>query len=97
MRAVSKDIIRLAVLADDGEPAEVEIRVRRDRFGGWETRAVLHEAGGVPPTVLGRVFRSQDRRLTVGKMIAWVRGRYRQARPRAERARKVLPAGGSVV
>jgi hypothetical protein len=36
------------------------------------------------------VFRSRERRLTAGKMVAWVRGRYATARPIAERARKGL-------
>ena len=99
MRVVPKDRIRFAVSAGGVAVAQVEIRVCQDRFGGWQASALLHEQGAPSPAALGRVFRSCDRRLTVGKMVAWVRGRYQYAQPlperRAETPRPVAgdPAG----
>jgi hypothetical protein len=86
VRVVHKDSIRFAV-TDGGAPAQLEIRVRQDRFGGWQASAVLRQHDAAAPAALGRVFRSRDRRLTVGKMVAWVRRRYPHAQPLAERAR----------
>jgi hypothetical protein len=42
------------------------------------------------------VFRSRDRRLVVGKMVAWVRRRYGRAQPLAARQGSASPesAGG---
>ena len=88
MRLIPKDRIRFAVPADSGARAQLEIRVRQDRFGGWEATALLHPPDASSPSALGRVFRSCDRRLTVGKMVAWVRRRYRYAQPLAERRPK---------
>ena len=90
MRVIPKDRIRFAVSHDGGAPAQLEIRVRRNRFGGWEASALLHERGASSPAVLGRVFRARDRRLSVGKMVAWVRRHYVYAEPLAER-RSELP------
>jgi hypothetical protein len=78
-----KDRIRFAV-ADGDTPAELEIRVRQDRFGGWEATALLHQGDGAP-AALGRVFRSRERGLAVGKMVAWARRRYLDAQPVAGR------------
>ena len=80
-----KDRIRFAVAADGERPAELEIRVRPDRFGGWEATALLRQGAGAP-VALGRVFRSRERRLAVGKMVAWTRRHYVHARPLATRA-----------
>lgn len=85
MRVILKDCIRFAISADGGAPAQLEIRVRRDRFGGWEASALVHEQDAPAPVRLGRVFRARDRRLTVGKMVAWVRRRYHDAQPLADR------------
>ena len=79
-----KDRICFAVGADGDTPAELEIRVRQDRFGGWEATALLHQADGAP-AALGRVFRSRERGLAVGKMVAWARRRYLDAQPLAGR------------
>jgi hypothetical protein len=76
MRAVPKDDIRFALAAEGGMVAHLVIRVRQDRFGGFEARALLHPAGAPFPSALGRVFRARERSLAAGKMIAWVRGRY---------------------
>jgi hypothetical protein len=85
VRAVLKDSIRFAVSADGGAPAQLVIRVRQDRFGGWEASALLHAAGAASPTALGRVFRSRERGLAAAKMVAWVRRHYVHAQPLAER------------
>lgn len=92
MRVILKDCIRFAISADGGAPAQLEIRVRRDRFGGWEASALIHEPGAASPAPLARVFRARDRRLTVDKMVAWVRRRYHDAQPLAER-RSGTPLG----
>jgi hypothetical protein len=84
VRVTLKDRIRFAVTADGDRPAELEIRVRQDRFGGWEAIALLHQGNG-SPAALGRVFRSRERRLAVGKMVAWARRRYLDAQPLAGR------------
>ncbi len=84
MRVTAKDRIRFTTATADGAPAEVEIRVRPDRFGGWEASVLLHAPGAAART-LGRRFRSQDRRLATGKMVAWVRARYLDAQPVADR------------
>ena len=81
MRAVPKDDIRFAVAVDGGAPAQLVIRVRQDRFGGWQASALLHPLGAASPTALGRVFRARERRLAAGKMVAWVRRHYPYARP----------------
>ena len=80
-----KDRIRFAVAADGDTPAELEIHVRQDRFGGWEATALLHRRDG-SPAAQRRVFRSRDRNLAVGKMVAWARRRYLDAQPIAGRA-----------
>ena len=80
-----KDSIRFAVAAPGAPPAALEVRIRRARFGGWEAIALMHPPGDAPSVPLGRVFRSSDRRLAAGKMVAWVRRRYRHAQPHAER------------
>jgi hypothetical protein len=85
VRAIPKDDIRFAVALDGGAPAQLVIRVRLDRFGGFEASALLHQAGAASPTALGRVFRARERRLAVGKMVAWVRRRYPDAQPLAGR------------
>lgn len=85
VRAVLKDDIRFAVAVDGGTLAQLVIRVRQDRFGAFEARALLHPAGAASPTDLGRVFRSRERRLAAGKMVAWVRRRYPRAQPLAGR------------
>jgi hypothetical protein len=82
VRAIPKDEIRFAVALDGGAAAQLVIRVRQDRFGGWEAIALLHQGDG-SPAALGRVFRSRERRLAVGKMVAWARRRYVHARPLA--------------
>jgi hypothetical protein len=92
VRAVFKDSIRFAVSADSGAPAQLVIRVRQDRFGGWEAVALLHRRGAAAPTALGRVFRARERGLAAAKMVAWVRRRYVQAQPLAERASAALRA-----
>jgi hypothetical protein len=86
VQVVLKDRIRFAVPGDDGAPVELEIRVRQDRFGGWEATALLHPQDAPATIGLSRVFRSRDRRLAVGKMVAWVRRRYGRAQPLAARA-----------
>ena len=93
MRVVAKDVIRFAAGIGEGH-LEIEIRVRQDRWGGWEATARRHDHDGSSPTTLGRVFRSRDRRLAVGKMIAWVRGRYGVARPMIEHHGKA-PVGAT--
>lgn len=90
MRVVLKDDIRFRVAAGRGVPAELEIRVRPDRHGGWEASALLHRPDAGVPVALGRVFRSRDRRLAADKMVAWVRRRYVGAEPLATR-RSVAP------
>ena len=85
MRVVPKEDIRFAVTVDGGASAQLEIRLRRDRFGGWEASALLHEAGATTSIALGRVFRARDRTLTVDKIVTWVRRRYPDAQPLAER------------
>ena len=82
MRVVPKDDIRFAVTVDGGTVAQLEIRVRQDRFGGWQASALLHPLTA-SPIVLGRVFRSRERRLAAGKMVTWVRRRYPYAQPLA--------------
>jgi hypothetical protein len=84
VRVVPKDDIRFAVTVDGGTVAQLEIRVRQDRFGGWQASALLHPLTA-SPTVLDRVFRSRERRLAAGKMVAWVRRRYPYAQPLAGR------------
>ena len=97
MRAIPKDQIRFQVTVAGSTPGEVEIRVRPDRFGGWEAIALLHDRGACPMP-LGRIFRSRDRAVTVGKMVAWVRRRYQGARPLAGRRSATAPgAPGSGV
>jgi hypothetical protein len=85
VRAVLKDSIRFAVSSDGGAPAQLVIRVRQDRFGGWEAVALLHQPDAASPAPLGRVFQSRERSLAAAKMVAWVRRRYVQAQPLAER------------
>jgi hypothetical protein len=85
VRAIPKDDIGFAVAVDGGAPAQLVIRVRQDRFGGFEASALLHQAGAASPTALGRVFRARERRLAAGKMVAWVRRRYPYAQPLAGR------------
>ena len=85
MRVSAKDCIRFTVPAASGALAELHIRVLPDRFGGWEASALLHAPDAAAPEMLGRRFRSPDRRLAAGKMVAWVRGRYLDARPVADR------------
>ncbi len=85
MRVIAKDRIRFAVSGGGGATTEVEICLRPDRFGGWEACGLLHAPGAGEPQALGRVFRSRDRRLATGKMVAWVRGRYLDAQPLAGR------------
>ena len=85
VRAVPKDGIRFALALDGGAQAQLVIRVRQDRFGGFEASALLHQAGAVSPSALGRVFRAREHRLAAGKMVAWVRRRYPHAQPLAER------------
>ena len=80
MRVIPKDSIRFAVAVDGGAPAQLVIRLREDRFGNWQASALLQPAGAASPTALGRVFRSRERRLAAGKMVAWVRWRYPDAR-----------------
>jgi hypothetical protein len=92
MRAILKDRIRFAVAAD-GALAELEIRVQPDRYGGWEAVALLQEQDVKSPARLGRAFRSHERRLAAGKMVAWVRRRYPNAQPLAERSSVVLRPG----
>jgi hypothetical protein len=82
VRVVPKDDIRFAVTDDDGTVAQLEIRVRQDRFGGWQASALLYPLTA-SPIVLGRVFRSRERRLAAGKMVTWVRRRYPYAHPLA--------------
>jgi hypothetical protein len=86
MRVIAKDSIRFAVRSGRGAGAEVEIRVRPDRFGGWQASALERAPEAGVPAVLGRVFRARDRRLAAGKMVAWVRRRYPDAQPVAERS-----------
>lgn len=81
-----KDRIRFVVPAGDGMPVELEIHVRPDRFGGWVATALIDSPGAPAADRPSRLFRSRDRRLATGKMIAWVRGRYAYARPLASRA-----------
>jgi hypothetical protein len=83
VRAVPKNDIRFAVAVDGGATAQLVIRVRQDRFGGWQASALLHGAGGASPTALGGAFRSRERMLAADKMVAWVRRRYRYAQPLA--------------
>ena len=86
MRIVPKDDIRFAVAVDGGATAQLVIRVRENRFGGFEASALVHHPpGAASPTALGRVFRSRERRLAAGKMVAWVRRRYPCAQPLAGR------------
>jgi hypothetical protein len=85
MRVIAKDDIRFAVTVEGGAPAQLEIRLRPDRFGGWQASARLHPQGAASPTALGRVFRARERRLAAGKMVAWVRRRYPYAQPLAGR------------
>jgi hypothetical protein len=99
VRVVQKDRIRFAVTVDGGAAAQLEIRVWQDRFGGWQAGALLRPQGAAAPAALGRVFRSRDRRMSVGKMVAWVRRRYPYAQPLAERgatARVGLRGGAGV-
>jgi hypothetical protein len=84
LRALAKDRIRFAVTAGDDTPAEVEIRLRRDRFGGWEAIALVQAPDARAPSMLARIFRSSDRHVAAGKMVARVRRRYRDACPLAE-------------
>jgi hypothetical protein len=85
MRVIAKDDIRFAVTVEGGAPAQLEIRLRPDRFGGWQASARLYPQGAASPTALGRVFRARERRLAAGKMVAWVRRRYPYAQPLAGR------------
>ena len=84
MRVIPKDSIRFSLPAADGASAEVEIRVGPDGRGGWEASVLLHAPDAAAET-LGRRFRSHDRRLATGKMVAWVRGRYLDAQPVPDR------------
>jgi hypothetical protein len=88
-----KDSIRFAVAAPGAPPTSLEVRIRPARFGGWEAIALMHQAGDAPSLPLGRVFRSSDRRLAAGKMVAWVRRRYQHAQPHAERRSGASLAG----
>jgi hypothetical protein len=92
MRVMARDSIRFAVRGEGGASFELEVRLQPDRFGGWEARALLHEPDAGAPLALGRVFRAKDRRLALGKMVAWVRRRYLDAEPLAER-RAAAPLG----
>jgi hypothetical protein len=92
VRAVPKDDIRFALALDGGAQALLVIRVRQDRFGGFEASGMLHQAGTASPSALGRVFRAREHRLAAGKMVAWVRRRYPHARPLAVR-RSRRPGG----
>jgi hypothetical protein len=83
--AVPKDDIRFAV-AVGGAVAHLVIRVRRDRFGGYEASALLHPPDAASPSALSRVFRARERSLAAGKMVAWVRRRYPGARPLSGRS-----------
>ena len=85
VRAIPKDDIRFALALDGGTVAQLVIRVRQDRFGGFEASALLHQAGAATPSALGRVFRAREHRLAAGKMVAWVRRRYPDAQPLARR------------
>jgi hypothetical protein len=62
----AKDRIRFAVAAADGA-TELEIRVRQDRFGGWEAIALLQAPDARAPSMLGRIFRSSDRHVISSK------------------------------
>ena len=98
MRLVPKDDIRFALAVDGDAVAQLVIRVRQDRFGGFEASALLHPLGAASPTALGRVFRARERRLAAGKMVAWVRRRYPYARPLAGRrpaASRALPCAAA--
>jgi hypothetical protein len=94
VRAIAKSRIRFAVAAD-GALAELEIRVAPGRFGGWEAVALLHEQGAESPARLGRAFRSRERCLAAGKMVAWVRRRYPNAKPLAELSSVALRPSGA--
>jgi hypothetical protein len=85
VRLVPKDRIRFAVPAEGAAPASVEVRIAPGRFGGWEATLLIQQQGDPAPVPVGRVFRARDRRLAADKMVAWVRGRYRDARPLAGR------------
>ena len=98
VRAIPKDEIRFAVALDGGAAAQLVIRVRQDRFGGFEARALMHHAGAASPTALGRVFRAREHTLAAGKMVAWVRRRYPDAQPlpgRGPGARRALPCAAA--
>ena len=69
VRVVPEDDTCFAVSTAE-EHAEIEIRVRLDRWGRSEATALLQRHGGSSPIMLDRVFRAHDRRLTVGKMSA---------------------------
>jgi hypothetical protein len=90
MRVIAKDRIRFAVPVA-GARAEIEIRIRPDRYGGWQSSVLLH-APEAAPEALGRTFRSPDRGVAGGKMVAWVRRRYLDAQPVAERRSLVIDA-----
>lgn len=93
MRVVPKDLVRLAVSSDEScDPAVLEVRVEPDRFGGWQTRTIMVPPGGARRTELPRVFRAKDRDLALGKMVVWIRARYRHVRPVADR---LAPPGGA--
>jgi hypothetical protein len=84
--AVPKDDIRFAVAVAGGAVAHLVIRVRRDRFGGFEASALVQPPGASSPSALGRVFRARERGLAAGKMVAWVRRRYPGAQPISARS-----------
>ena len=81
MRAIPKDVIRFQVWTDlSAPPGMVEIRVTPDRWGAWEARSLLQSPERAGPVLLGRVFRSRDRNLAVGKMVRWVQQRFGRTR-----------------
>jgi hypothetical protein len=91
MRVIAKDRIRFAVAAA-GARAEVEIRIRPDRCGGWQSSVLFRAPEAAAPEALGRTFRSPDRGIAAGKMVAWVRRRYLDAQPVAEGRSLVIAA-----
>lgn len=93
MRVVQKDVVRFAVTAGDASgPVLLEARVEPDRHGGWRARATLLAPALAEVTELPRIFRSADRSVALGKMVAWIRGRYRHARPLADRRATPAPS-----
>lgn len=86
MRVVPKDLIRFAVASDAScDPVVLEVSAEPDRFGGWQSRTTMVASGGAQRIDLPRIFRAKDRSLALGKMVAWIRKRYRHVRPVADR------------